>query len=239
MSFATTLRYGLLSQGLAFPSNGLAYYWSFDEVSGTTITDSVSGVTGSVNNSRVLGSTGFHNNGADFTQGDDYANLGIWGSEMGTHTISFWFQAESEASDKYIFGVLNDGTTQVNMGRVKGGQTDIWVMIQDENGNRVQIIIDADGYLDDNWHHFAYTFDSPNTMTPYLDGEEADFTYQSQASATYFVDFDYDFAVGCRNSRTNFRDYIDGKVDEFAIWNRVLTEKEISLIYNGGVGLFY
>jgi hypothetical protein len=34
-------------------------------------------------------------------------------------------------------------------------------------------------------------------------------------------------------------DFFDGQVDEWGIWNRVLTQEEVGALYNGGLGLYY
>ena len=88
MCFINTIYGFLQSVGVVpptpeFPTSGLTSYWSMDIVGGTTVYDSLGNIDGSVNNVRVLGSAGFNKNGADFTNGADYALF------QDTNTVSY------------------------------------------------------------------------------------------------------------------------------------------------------
>lgn len=85
------------------------------------------------------------------------------------------------------------------------------------------------------WHHFALTFNgATQTAITYKDGGSA--TNFSTGMST--VDLDTADGVGIGAEGNGFNP-MDGLLDEYGIWNRVLSAGEISSLYNGGAGLAY
>jgi len=221
--------------------DGLTAYYAFDETSGSIAYDSKGSNDGTANNSRVLGSTGFHNNGADFTQGTDYINVGFesFGSKMGKSSISFWFSANTQTiNNSSIFGSLNDDTSMVYQVYINTDDS-LNFYIRDKNSFSRGIKIDISSILgDNNWHHVVLIVDAP-TLTSYIDGELSDYTMHPTSTPSSFNDFDYPLIIGGRNLRGVIEVNFNGNLDEFGIWNRILTESEITTLYNSGNGLFY
>jgi hypothetical protein len=83
------------------------------------------------------------------------------------------------------------------------------------------------------WHFVAVTYDSSNNVTFYIDGVPDSggpqlFESTFDAGHLYIGAYDY-FGV----SRGGF---MDGYIDDVAVWNRALSETEISMLYNNGNG---
>jgi len=88
------------------------------------------------------------------------------------------------------------------------------------------------GYVaDGHWHHVAFVFKSTDhgtTATIYVDGEFNASCDNASASQTT-IDDDDTFSIG----RAPDGDYFYGKIDDVAIFDRVLTEDEIRNLYLG------
>jgi hypothetical protein len=79
------------------------------------------------------------------------------------------------------------------------------------------------------WTHVACTINSSGTIQFYVNGVSAG------ATGTYTTSVNFD-SIGYFGAYTA---YLDTKLDEVAIWNRRLTQEEISSLYNQGRGFQY
>ena len=80
-----------------------------------------------------------------------------------------------------------------------------------------------------NWTHVVLTFDG-EFATFYYDGE-----IESQGPMTYGNGRDATFTIGCAERGGNYA--FNGIIDEFRIYNRVLTNKEVSELFLYDPGL--
>lgn len=172
--------------------------------------------------------------------GDNYITLGTPADlDFGTDqdfTVSFWSKFSTHASDPAFISNKDWGS---------GGNAG-WV-IATSGGGRVQWNIGGDrkdydgpdGTMNDgNWHHVVVSFDRGVVATTYLDGVQVnvteitgtrDFT-TSPALATNIGED----GTGNYNSADGPR-FEDGMFDEVAIWRRIVTGEEVSIIYNSGL----
>ena len=77
------------------------------------------------------------------------------------------------------------------------------------------------------WHQIGYVYHS-GTLTTYLDGTFVDskaISYVTSANPTLYL-----------GSARDFGQKIRGKIDEFGVWNRALSDSEITQLYNMGAG---
>jgi hypothetical protein len=91
---------------------------------------------------------------------------------------------------------------------------------------------------DGEWHMITCLFEANDCRT-YLDGSQI-------ASQDPFLDNSWagagnDLSVGARyrNSDDDFDSPLLGDMAKIGIWSRLLTEDEITELYNGGIGLLY
>lgn len=95
------------------------------------------------------------------------------------------------------------------------------------------------------WYNVVFVVDRSNRLQIYLNG-----TLQS-VNRTGIIDLppysttnlntNCPFRIGCYTASNNITALpsFNGKIDEFGIWNRVLTATEITELYNAGTGKFY
>src|SRR3954452_18420151 len=79
------------------------------------------------------------------------------------------------------------------------------------------------------WHHFAYTYDG-TTQQLFLDGASA-----GSAAATTAIGYDtHPLLIGADIDNEALISFFPGRVDELAIYNRVLSSTEIQTVYGAG-----
>ena len=137
-------------------------------------------------------------------------NSGAW-FDKGSHVVR-------EEKKGYGMGLFNDvGEFKgPNIGMRLGG-------IQHVHG-----FITTGPMVDKNWHHIAGTYDG-ETVKIYLDGE-----IQSKVDMVFEFSGTNDVAlrIGCAKNHPQYN-FKNGSIDEFGIWQRVLTEAEIEEAMRG------
>jgi hypothetical protein len=218
------IKIGKNSIALALIQNSVVYY-GLDEISGTTVTNAVSGVfTGTANNARVFTSqiTGVINTSADFTQGQDYINMGAFINihTNTTGTLAMWVQDKAgDAVFKHYF-----------FSRPSNSANDRLYIVSEGNdfkygiGSFAANTLLANRNLDQ-WYHIVLTWDS-GSYTAYLDGIPINSGSYTTSSGSR-VNNDY---IG--TSSTNTIQAINGYVDEFAYFNIKLNSTEVNYLYN-------
>jgi len=215
-------------------TNGLVAYWNFD---GKNFNDSVGQFDGTGNGtapiSFVAGKTGFGQaiqlDGVDefveITGRDASYNADDLAFAGGSVSIAGWFTvgtfdkswqalvAKGEGSNWRV--ARNNASTAMSYA---GGLTDA---------------LGVTDVTDGNWHHFVAISDAAGAnfgTAIYIDGAQ-DGTIAGNAA---LVANGSNMKIGDNPGAAGR--YWNGKVDDFAIWNRVLTEAEIKTLYNGGTG---
>jgi hypothetical protein len=89
--------------------------------------------------------------------------------------------------------------------------------------------------LDDNWHNFVFT-KTPDTIEFYLDGKSGGrVSLRTDEKFQNYVRSDYLCLGGSTRSALNSK--FKGYMDDFAVWDKILTEKQVRNIFNyGGIG---
>ena len=234
---------------LASPEDeDLELYYSFDNVTGSTVTDdSGNGLTGAVVGTASTPS-GVFGNGFSF-DGSTHIDVGdVLGiNETNTDlTVSLWFK------------ILPNGTpnTRLITKRIGTHPYTGWSVHNLSNGSKIAGSIvanypeDAEAYspegIDDGeWHALAVTFEvgsSSMVAKVYYDGVLSTIDVQNGPHAP--TDVTSGLTVGGRNG-AELR--FDGELDELKIYSRLLTSNEIlehaeppdQVSLNDGLGLYY
>jgi len=206
---------------------GLISYFKMDEISGTTITDSIGGsgtclnddnlgndkwVSGQkVGNSRKIDRTGHCN-----------TNKKIPGN--GDFSINLWVKSTYASFAGAIFG--NRGEPS-NFFQVGVGESDrkLYIQINNELSSGTGMVTDQ------NWHMvtLTYSINDGDIWKLYVDdGSPVEFTnIRSAMAGDVYIASNYNQP----SEQATF--------DEFGIWNRALTREEIGWLYNGGSGRTY
>ena len=248
------LFWGILQQsGISFPTSGLTSYWRFDSTGGTAVYDSVGSVNGTLDTNTSFNSNG-KNNYCAYANGTNNYNA-YFGNKYNfentdTWTISGWFKfpagstnigtimtKESTSASNYRgWGMLiyNTSTTlSIEMYLINSYGGNNYALRQ---GNYTGAKLN-----DGNWHMYTFTYDgslNASGLKCYFDNEDISSTISKDTlTGTIVSASGVDFCIGGREQ--SGRALSNAYFDECAIWNRVLSEDEITALYNSGSGLFY
>lgn len=88
-------------------------------------------------------------------------------------------------------------------------------------------------------YHVALTYSlSGNSFVVYVNGSSVAVTL-SNTGITSITNSTADFIIGARKNSGTAEKFWNGWIDEVGIWSKVLSTAEITLLYNGGVGLSF
>jgi hypothetical protein len=173
---------------------------------------------------------------------NDYTTVGSSTSQFNfmhntTHewTVSFWFKSSDMSSLGMIFTTMKDTSSQYYGVAIRRNNSSTMAVNFGAGTNQNRLQDTKAGFsTDGNWHHIVITAkasDSTNSLEYWEDGVSLGTTSNS---GKVFSDTDASFApyIGQANSDQ----YLDGALDELSIWNRRLTDSEISTLYNSGTG---
>ena len=202
--------------------------WSMDETSGTRADSH--GSNDLTDNNTVGYATGVISNAASFiranTESLSSSTQPITGT--GARAEEFWFKTSSSEDMAFVsYGINVNGK---------------WWRIRMENGAIWQRVTGGakewtNTWNDGNWHHLVMQVDANSTIDDvvlYIDG-----TLQSSSGASTTRALDTgsaNFYIGRESSGSV---WLDGDIDEYRHWNRVLAANEIAWLYNSGSGRSY
>lgn len=211
----------VLTNDLVF---GLLGYWKLDETSGIIAKDSVGSNDGLPAVGVMPGFAGVSNSYSYYFNGWPGAVLDIntnYYLDTTDFTISLWYKG---VNDGGLFGSVHLAT---GFGcYIDGGYVKFSV---------AGTVVTGDTYAvtDNNWHHIVCTRQG-DVGKIYIDGE---LDKQGTVSAGS-VNSISDIVIG--NFGDNMPTFeITGNIDEVGIWNKVLTEEDITYLYNNGNGFPY
>jgi len=220
----------------------LKSYWDFSETSGTNLPDVVGGIyNGTAINMEdadwVAGKIG---NALDFDGIAEYINfsdvLDIGSGE--SQTISMWINSTSIATRQ---GILNKGTS---VGSDYAYNLEILTSsfetnLMQEGAGGIYLTTRYNGTTalgSNNWYHVVSVFNSTaDTLSLYVNGSHVITDYISAGTRNA------NSVAGLQLGRrwNDVADYFHGMIDEVGIWNRSLSQTEITQLYNEGTGVTY
>jgi len=226
-------------------SDALIAHWTLDETSGQTAFDSAGGNDGQLGTSPgvdaadpTINQPGKFGTAYSFTAGqNDRVDLSahIGGlSSLATGTITGWFNA----SDSARGGLLNfgqAGTTDRMLVEMLGNGR-IRFLVREADANVTDLETSA-SFEDGAWHHVAVTNDGTDT-TLLIDGVEVPLGTNTD-SASWFDDVTgvTSFTLGYE-TRTNGQFPFNGSLDDFAVFDYVLTSEQLSNVITLGAENF-
>ncbi|MCX6355644.1 MAG: LamG domain-containing protein [Candidatus Aureabacteria bacterium] len=220
---------------ISFPKTGLVSYWKLDEPSGTTVHDSHGSHNGT-NHGATVYVAGKIGNAYSFDGSNDYvksdAVIDLTGNS-GKFTFNFWLKVPA-FSGSGTFLELGNGQT------VGGGNG---VMINRNEAGKLRIYHqDPSAY----WYDITTTLPTSTWVMLTIKGDGTNFTfYQDGAQIDQRAIDDYYFEAEDLYLMTHYYGseslewYSPGIMDEVGIWNRDLTNDEVTRLYNSGTGLAY
>lgn len=226
---------------MALVDNQVAY-WKLEEASG--VRDDAHSTYDLTDNNTVTSGTGKIGDAALFAEAtSEYlsstTSLGI---DMSSYfTYNFWVKitALPDASEvEYLFYWRNGATTdkkgddQIQLYNDAGTQQ-IYIVRRDSDGSDQQ---GANYTLTaGTWFMLTCTWDGSNHKL-YINGSGTPTITQASTRTGTNTGTDTYFKMGGDPGDNRF---VDGMIDEFGVWSRVLTSSEITELYNSGDGLQY
>ena len=221
------------------PSNGLVGWWPFN---GNANDESGNGVNGN-----VLGATlssdrfGISNSSYLFNGSSNVINCGNGTNQLlnliGSVTISAWVQANCFGCGNYANSIVAKhrwGSPNGYMfGFWLGGSTGMINYAATPNFDPSTYPAGQTGYISANiWKNCVVVYDSNSTLLKYyIDGNLVD-TKLLSFNMTANTD-DLVFGAQRNGAATGYLDFFSGKIDDIGIWNRALTQQEITNLNNG------
>lgn len=190
--------------------------------------------------------TGKSGQAFNFNGTTSYVDMGdVMDVGTSSWTYSFWFNANSLSVTQTLFGKTIAAGVR---GRV----------FCQLDGNKLVIGFDADasnviivetptlGLSTGNWYNAIIQIDRSDKVKVIVNGTNLTLTTTNGTnnlipySATNY-NTNNPFRIGAFTSSDNVTafQFYNGKIDEFNVWNRVLTTTEITELYNSGSGKFY
>ncbi len=225
----------------------LVGYWplnerNFNSISGNDFEDKSKNnnhgnEAGGVNlNAQGIAGSAIELSGANFIEMPDSLEYSFTENQF---TVSVWFKA-SPQTEKVIFSQYDTGASDRSWSILTGG-----VGLTD----KVRFIVSSDGLWnsgstkdftssiitqDQLFHNAVLTFDK-GLMKIYIDGvEDTAYTIIYNASISSIHDGSTNLALGARFSNGAPGNFLNGTLDEAAIWSRALTPTEVQQLYRRG-----
>ncbi len=214
------------------PSNGLVGYWPFN---GNANDESGNGNHGTVNGATLTADRNGNTNSAYSFDGvndniiiasDEILNVGT-----SDFSISIFFRSEN-LTNACLIGKrsysLGNGYSIFLQNNALYGQ------LIDENSASQSPGCNFNT-TENQWHHYVVTFDRDNNQLAYMDGifcdyvgildESGNIVNETDLFIGFFQPPGNDCWTGCY--------FFNGQLDDIAIYNRALTQEEITALYNG------
>lgn len=213
------------------PTNGLVGWWPF--------TGNANDLSGNGNNGNVVAAAlttdrfGNLNNAYDFDGVSQFieipSNAGL--SVSNFYSISVWISSDiwsfnAPIDEHAIVSKINNGNWNGGYEIYSGGNG--FILHTGNIGSN--FLISSEGYLINTWYFITVTFDGTNVRL-FINGILVDSTNRFGSLETSNVPLRF----GRRGGAGNNNNWFNGKIDDIGIWNRALTQQEITNLYNASL----
>jgi hypothetical protein len=211
------------------PTNGLVGYWPFS--------GNANDVSGNGNNGTNNGATlttdrnGNANSAFNFDGNNTHIDVPSNNSLQlsNNYTISGWFNANvffnTNISDRSIVSKVQSTGWYGGYEVMIGGLSNDITHVGNVGGNNFNV--GSTGYNINTWYMFTATYNG-SIMNLYMNGV----LVNSQPKSGNLETGNLPLRFGMRDG--NFQ-YFNGKIDDIGIWNRALTQQEITNLYNSSL----
>ena len=186
------------------------------------------------------------NDGAVLFDGDDEDAYGIAGTSVSQwnfhHNTSplftwvVWIKFVSIGHDDYFFAD-GDGTEAQYFRMRLSGDNAFELEIKSDSNTMVAATTSNDSIPDTtNWHMYSFSFDFSLGNTNYV--FRRDNANEETFNKTASVGSDSNATDSAQMARKNeaSANFGDFYISEFSVWNRILSDDELTALYNGGSG---
>lgn len=219
------------------PVNGLVHAYPFNEGSGTVAHDIIGYQDGILMSGANWTTSGKYGDAVIFDGNDDYVDLpDDIVNGLTDFSISAWVYLNN-ATDTWS-RIFDFGTgTGVNMFLTpRNGATNVIRFAITTTGNTGEQIINGSAFLSVNtWHQVVVTL-SGNTGTLYVNGSSVGTNNSMTLNPSSLGNTNQNYIS---ESQYTADPSLDGRIDEFRIYNRALSSSEITKLYNATVCIAY
>jgi hypothetical protein len=214
------------------PSQGPTVWYEFDESSGTTASDS----SGNGQNATLVnGPTwvgGTIGNAVNLDGSNDYVSMpsGVV-SELSDFSIATWVQLDTISDWSRVFDFGTGETVNMFLTPQNGSTGAVRFAITTNGNGNEQQITGSSALPTGQWVHVAVT-KSGNTGTLYVNGSAVGSNNSMSLSPSSLGSTNQNW-IG--RSQYSADPYMDGRVDDFRIYNRALSASEVDDLAEGGV----
>jgi len=201
---------------------GLVGWWRFDEGSGTTAYDSAGSNDGTI--SGATWTTGQIGGALSFGGDGDYVETTTISDIHEPITISAWVKTSGSASQQTIFG-RNKYTSAYYYENFLFIGVDNKIAFGDRPGSGSPYVYSTYAIELEQWYHIAVTRASASDIKLYING-----VLNNSGSTTPCINTGIKYRVGTINT-SHFP--FNGKIEDFRIYDRVLSAGEIWQLYQG------
>jgi hypothetical protein len=224
------------SGAFAISSNGLKSYFNFDELSGTTADDANNYQDGTLTAGATFTNIAKKGHAIDFN-GSARVELSTNKYNNANYAVSLWFKANNTGGVPFTNEenrtVSTARGTFISLSAADGK----FRWYQGYSGSSETTYTSTTANMDNNaWTHLVITYDGTSKRM-YINGT-IDGT-GVQASSLAYGSPTYTFFGVVRVNGASTNDFFTGQIDEAAIFDRNLTQADVTDLYNSGAGLTY
>ena len=213
-------------------TNGLMGWWGLDEQTGNTCYDDTPNNLDGTGANITYGTNGVIDDCYTFNGTSSYVGFGAVAQPTSGITISAWIRLSGHpAEEKWIIHNEQYSTNWYGY-RLTVYQEGAWgYILMNGAGSNLDIYVSTDDVADGYWHHVVITWNG-TTAYHYTDNVKA-------TGGTWVNTIAYSTAVLEFGRALWSSKYFGGNLDLVGIWNRALTDAEVSALYAQGLGLDY
>jgi hypothetical protein len=213
------------------PTNGLVGWWPFNgnanDESGNGNNGIVNGATLTTDRNGNVGKAYSFDGVSEFIEVPSSSSISVSTS----YSISTWLLADvwsfqSPLDEHSIISKIDNGNWYGGYEILSGGNG--YIMHTGNIGSNFSV--GASGYSVTTWHHVIVTFNG-SMVKSYINGQLVDSALRAGAIQTSNIPLRF----ARRGGAGYFNNYFDGKIDDIAIYNRALTQQEITALYQAQV----
>lgn len=223
--------FGLVSHAKALPyyEDSLMGYWKLDGNADDSTGNNTSGTIYGATSAEGQYGTAFRFDGNDYIDVQDSASL-----RPSAISIGCWIKPASLTSAAILARRLTDyigyqvqidatGKIGIVLGTGSGSTRGYWTA-------------PAGSVVAGSWVYAVFTYDGAGSVQGYINGVEKDLaTAVGSASGPIYYSGTQNLEIGVRNDK---KMYLNGTIDDLAIWNRALDDYEIDSLFKLGVETF-
>ncbi len=210
------------------PTNGLLGWWPFN---GNANDQSVNGNNGTVNGATLTTDRfGNANNSYSFDGVDDYIIVPYNSSlNVSSVSISGWLNASQLGGVRGLVARWNQSNNPC-LNYVTSIDNNLNNFVGASSIYSNTVLYSGSSILTNQWYHFFYTHNQLTGGKIYLNG----ILVGNNGLTGSICSSNNDLYFGAQFNLTSLWRFFNGKLDDIGIWNRELSQQEVTALYNNG-----